>query len=129
MSPTDVPGTTRRPATMGAKMTDAPMVATQPPSTAPHAVAAGRETTFEYATKPSYEPQLAVQGQVQACKYRARKALGQAARRALPSRRPRGPALGRGHRCAPRADLGPDGRNARTPRSAGRSAGAAGSSR
>jgi hypothetical protein len=40
---------------MGAKMTDAPMVATQPPSTAPHAVAAGRETTFEYATTPSFE--------------------------------------------------------------------------
>jgi hypothetical protein len=35
---------------MGAKMTDAPMVATQPPSTAPHDVAAGRATTLEFAT-------------------------------------------------------------------------------
>jgi hypothetical protein len=35
---------------MGAKMTDAPIVATQPPSTAPHDVLAGRTTVFEYAT-------------------------------------------------------------------------------
>src|SRR5688500_5116240 len=76
MSPTGVPGTTRRPATMGAKMTDAPMVATQPPSTAPHAVAAGRETTFEYATTPSYEHNWPFRGRVQACKSRAARRWG-----------------------------------------------------
>src|SRR5258706_403559 len=41
---------TSSPATRGAKMTEAPMVATQPPSTAAHAVPADRTATFEFAT-------------------------------------------------------------------------------
>src|SRR6185503_18007727 len=39
------PNAATRPATSGAKSTDAPIVATHPPRTAPHEVAAGRTRT------------------------------------------------------------------------------------
>src|SRR5439155_22012916 len=56
MSPlAGLPGTTRRPATTGAKMTEAPMVATQPPRTAPHEVAAGRIAKSEFAMTTSFD--------------------------------------------------------------------------
>src|SRR5438552_13917093 len=128
-----VPGTTRRPATTGAKMTDAPMVATQPPRTAPHEVAAGRIARSEFAMTD-----LLGRAERRGAPLRSRPwegmhilgrtARGQAARRALPSLRPRGPAWRRDP-YAPRGDRGRAGRSARRRRSAGRSGGAVGNAR
>jgi len=44
-APFGAPTAATRPATTGAKITDAPIVAIQPPRTAPQDVAAGRTTT------------------------------------------------------------------------------------